>query len=79
MDIDEFKKMQAALKLMGELFKGERSAKEKGWMDISDVETKIGVRQAELYENSVRQNRTTKSKKDELHRSSFFVIHISSF
>ncbi len=50
-DIDEFEKAQSALKLMGELSKGEQSAKEKGWMDISDVETKIGVRHVERYDN----------------------------
>ena len=50
-DIDEFEKAQSALKLMGELSKGEQSAKEKGWMDISDVETKIGVWQVERYDN----------------------------
>ena len=46
MDINEFKKMQAALKLMGELSKGEQSAKEKGWLEISDVETMLGVNHA---------------------------------
>lgn len=46
MDIDEFEKTQAALKLMGELSKGEQSAKEKGWVDIADVETMLGVNHA---------------------------------
>ena len=43
MDIDEYEKMQSALKLIGELSKGERSAKKKGWLDISDVETMLGL------------------------------------
>ncbi|MDD6490516.1 MAG: hypothetical protein PUG48_12035 [Clostridia bacterium] len=31
-------KTKAVLKLMGELSKGEQSAKENGWTDISEVE-----------------------------------------
>lgn len=41
-DITEFEKTKASLKLMGELLRGELSAKEKGWKDISDVEKLLG-------------------------------------
>ncbi|MGN0471171.1 MAG: type II toxin-antitoxin system prevent-host-death family antitoxin [Acutalibacteraceae bacterium] len=37
-DIDEYEKTKAVLKLMGKLSKGEQSAKENGWTDISEVE-----------------------------------------
>ena len=36
-DIEEYEKTKAVIKLMGELTKGEKSAQEKGWTDIADV------------------------------------------
>ena len=36
-------KTKAVIKLMGELSKGEQSAKEKGWIDIADVEKMLGI------------------------------------
>lgn len=42
-DIDEYEKTKAVLKLIGELSKGEQSAKENGWTDISEVEKILGV------------------------------------
>lgn len=42
-DIDEYEKLTAVRKLMGELSKGEKSAKENGWQDISAVEEILGV------------------------------------
>ena len=42
-DMEEFEKTQAALKLMGELSKGDKSAREQGWIDIDDVESILGV------------------------------------
>ena len=42
-DIDEYEKLTAVKKLMGELSKGEKSAKENGWQDISAVEEMLGV------------------------------------
>jgi len=42
-DIDEYEKLTAARKLLGELSKGEKSAKENGWQDISAVEEILGV------------------------------------
>lgn len=41
-DMEDFEKMQATLKLMGELAKGEASAKEKGYLDFSEVEALLG-------------------------------------
>lgn len=38
LDIDEFEKIKAELKLMSELEKGERSAREKGWISFSEIE-----------------------------------------
>ena len=38
MELEEIEKIQATLELMYELAKGEASAKEKGYIDISDVE-----------------------------------------
>jgi prevent-host-death family protein len=42
-DMEEFEKTQAALKLMGELSKGDKSAREQGWIDIDEVESILGV------------------------------------
>ena len=42
-DIEDFEKMHATLRLMSELAKGESSAKEKGYVDISEVEELLGV------------------------------------
>lgn len=38
LDIEEFERLKAELKLMSELEKGERSAREHGWIDFSEVE-----------------------------------------
>lgn len=38
LDIEEFERIKAELKLMSELEKGERSAREKGWIKAEDVE-----------------------------------------
>lgn len=42
-DIEEYERLTAIKKLMGELSKGEKSAKENGWQDISAVEETLGV------------------------------------
>ena len=42
-DMEEFEKTQATLKLMQELAKGEASAKEKGYLELSEVEDILGV------------------------------------
>ena len=42
-DITEYERTKAIVKLMGELNKGETSAQANGWKDISDVERMLGV------------------------------------
>ena len=42
-DIDEYEKIKATLKLMCELEKGEQSAREKGWIDFSEIEKEFGA------------------------------------
>ena len=42
-DIEEYEKTHAILKLMGELAKGERSGNESGWLSISDIEKELGI------------------------------------
>ena len=42
-DIEEYEKTKAVIKLMGELSKGEKSAQEKGCTDIADVEKMLGI------------------------------------
>ena len=44
LDIADFEKMQATLKLMSELAKGESSAKEQGSLDLAKVEELLGIR-----------------------------------
>lgn len=41
--MEEYEKTRAVIKLMGELSKGEKSAQEKGWADIADVEKLLSV------------------------------------
>ena len=41
--MDEYEKYQATIKLMSELIKGETSAREKGYIDIKEVENMLGV------------------------------------
>ena len=42
-DIEEYEKTRATLKLMGELAKGERSGNENGWLSIADIEKEFGI------------------------------------
>ncbi len=42
-DMDEYERTQAVLKLMGELAKGERSGNEKGWVALADAEKELGT------------------------------------
>lgn len=37
LDMQDYEKTQATLKLMGELAKGKKSREEKGWLSSSDV------------------------------------------
>ena len=38
LDIEEYDKINATLRLMSELEKGERSARENGWIDFAEIE-----------------------------------------
>lgn len=42
-DMEEYEKTKAVIKLLGELSKGEQSAEEKGWVDFADVEKELGI------------------------------------
>ena len=42
-DIADYEKTQATLRLMSELAKGEKSGREKGWLSIEEVEKSLGV------------------------------------
>lgn len=42
-DIDEYEKTRAILKLLGELAKGELSGNENDWLSIADVEKELGI------------------------------------
>ena len=46
MDIQEYEKTQATLKLMSELIKGERSGLELGWLSPDEVEASLGIENA---------------------------------
>lgn len=41
-DIEEYEKTQATIKLMTELAQGEMSGKEKRWLSFSEVEVSFG-------------------------------------
>ena len=43
MDIADYEKMQATLKLMALLTEGEKAGREKGWLSIEEVEKSLGV------------------------------------
>ena len=43
LDMEEYEKMQATIRLMSTLSKGEQSAKESGWTELDKVEKLLGV------------------------------------
>lgn len=43
LDMQEYEKMQATLRLMNELTKGRTSGEEKGWLTLDDVERNLGI------------------------------------
>ncbi len=43
LDMEDFETMQAQLKLMSELARGEASACEKGWVSFDDAANLLGV------------------------------------
>jgi len=42
-DINEYEKLKASLKLMSQIAQGEHAGKEKGWMTIEEVEAALGI------------------------------------
>ena len=42
-DMEEYEKTKAIIKLMGKLSEGEKSAKENGWLSNDDVMKALGV------------------------------------
>ena len=43
LDMREYEKMRATLKLMSELAKGERSGQEHGWLSSDEVEASLDI------------------------------------
>jgi prevent-host-death family protein len=43
LDLKDYEKMQATIKLMSALSKGEKSGREEGWLSIEDVESNLGL------------------------------------
>ena len=42
-DMYDYEKMQATIRLMNELAKGRRSGEEKGWLTLEAVEEQLGI------------------------------------
>jgi len=43
-DIEDYEKTNATIKLLMELSKGEKSGKDSGWMSIEEIEKCLGVK-----------------------------------
>ncbi len=43
LDIQDFERLHATLRLMNELAKGQKSGEEKGWLTLEAVEKKLGI------------------------------------
>lgn len=43
LDMEEYERQQATIKLLTELAKGEQSVREKGWLTQEDVERELGL------------------------------------
>lgn len=43
LDMQDFERMQATLRLMNELAKGRKSGEEKGWLTLENVEKQLGI------------------------------------
>ncbi|NLJ25507.1 MAG: type II toxin-antitoxin system prevent-host-death family antitoxin [Firmicutes bacterium] len=43
MDIQEYEKTQATIRLMCELARGRKSGEEKGWLTVDEVEANLGI------------------------------------
>ena len=43
LDMEDYERMQATIRLLSALSTGEQSAKKDGWMDLEQVEAMLGV------------------------------------
>lgn len=43
-DMEEYEKIQATIKVMTALSRGEKSGEEKGWFSLDEVETELGLK-----------------------------------
>ena len=43
LDMQDFEKTQATIRLMNELAKGRKSSEEKGWLTLEAVEKNLGI------------------------------------
>ncbi len=43
-DIEQYERNEAIIKLMSELSAGEKSGAEKGWVSLDDVEKRLGLK-----------------------------------
>ncbi len=43
MDIREYEKIRATIRLMCELARGQHSEEERGWLTIDEVEANLGI------------------------------------
>lgn len=43
LDMQDFEKMQATLRVVNELAKGRKSGEEKGWLTLENVEKQLGI------------------------------------
>jgi len=43
LDMREYEKTQATIKLLSELEIGEKSGREKGWLSVAEVEARFGI------------------------------------
>jgi len=43
MDIEDYEKIKATLKLMAHIEEGEKSAREDGWLSMEDIESTFGL------------------------------------
>jgi prevent-host-death family protein len=44
LDIEDYEKTRASIKLMAELAQGRKSGEDRGWESIENVETALGIR-----------------------------------
>lgn len=43
MDIKDYEKLKATLKLMAKIEEGEKSSREEGWISMDDIESALGL------------------------------------